>query len=87
MVGEGGTVQFTTTASGVNMRNFMYQWKKRGRRSFPNKVSGVNGAVLTIPNLAESDEGVYFCTVTNQWGNNVRSENVNLTVQSRYFKP
>ena len=80
MNGEGGTVQFTATASGVNMRNFVYQWRKNGSRSLPNKVSGVNEVVLTIPNLVESDEGVYYCTVTNEWGRSVRSNDVTLTV-------
>ena len=83
MIGERGTVQFTATASGVNMKRFEYQWRKRGN-SLPRKVSGVNGAVLTIPNLVESDEGVYYCTVTNQWGNSVRSDDVNLSIIGTY---
>ena len=84
MIGERGTAQFTATTSGVNKRNFMYQWRKRGSSSLPNKVSGVNGTVLTIPNLVESDEGVYYCTVTNEWGYNVRSDDVTLSIQSMY---
>ena len=83
MIGEGGIVQFTATASGVNMRGFMYQWRKKGSR-LPNKVSGVNGAVLTIPNLVGSDEGVYYCTVTDQWGNSVRSDDVTLSIKGMY---
>ena len=82
MIGERGTAQFTATASGVNMRNFVYQWRKRGSSSLPIKVSGVNGTVLTIPNLVESDEGVYYCTVTNQWDNSERSDDVTLSVLS-----
>ena len=58
----------------------MYQWRKRGSSSFPDKVTSVNGAVLTIPNLVESDEGVYYCTVTNEWDSSVRSDNVTLSV-------
>ena len=84
MIGEIGTAQFTATARGVNMRTFVYQWRKRGSSSLPNKVSGINGAVLTIPNLVKSDEGVYYCNVTNQWGNSVRSDDVTLTVQGLY---
>ena len=80
MIGERGTAQFTATASGVNMRNFVYQWRKRGYRSLPNKASGVNRAVLTIPYLVKSDEGVYYCTVINEWGNSVRSDDVTLVV-------
>ena len=80
VVGKRGTAQFTATASGVNMRNFVYQWKTNGS-SIPNKVSGVNGTVLTIPDLVPSDEGVYYCTVTNEWDNSVRSNNVTLSVK------
>ena len=77
---ERGTAQFTATASGINMGNFVYQWRKRGSSSLPIKVSGFNGAVLTIPNLVPSDEGVYYCSVTNEWGNSVRSDDVTLTI-------
>ena len=81
VIGEGGTAQFTVTASGVNMKNFVYQWKKRRGTSLPNKVSGVNGEVLTIPNLIKSDEGVYYCTVTNEWGNSERSGDITLGIK------
>ena len=84
MIGERGTANLTAIARGVNMRSFMYQWRKRGSSSLPNKVSGVNGAVLTIPNLVKSDEGKYYCIVTNEWGNSVRSDDVTLTVQGMY---
>ena len=83
MIGLGGTTQFTATGSGVNMQNFVYQWKKQ-KASIPSKVSGVNGAVLTIPYLVESDEGVYYCTVTNEWGNSERSVYVTLSVQGMH---
>ena len=85
MIGEKGTANLTATASGINMGNFVYQWRKRGSSSLPSKVSGVNGAVLTIPNLVKSDEGVYYCTVTNQWGSNERSDDITLTVQGMYL--
>ena len=80
VIGEGGTAQFTATASDVNMTNFVYQWRKK-HVSLPNKVFGVNRTVLTIPNLVESDEGIYYCTVTNEWGNSVSSGDVTLSVQ------
>ena len=71
---------FTATTGGINMNNFMYQWSKRNNASLPDKVSGVNGTVLTIPNVLESDEGQYYCIVTNEWGRSVESNNVILTV-------
>ena len=79
VIGEGGTAQFTAAASDVNMGCLGYQWKKKGG-SLPNKVSGVDGAVLTIPNLVDSDEGVYYCTVTNMW-NSKKSNEVRLSVE------
>ena len=63
------------------MNNFTYQWRKRGSNSLPDKVSGVNRTVLAIPNLAKSDEGKYFCTVTNEWGSKVKSNDVMLSVE------
>ena len=85
-VGEGATAIFTATASGINKRNFLYQWKKRGNRNFPKAVSGVNGAELMIPNSLKSDEGQYYCTVTNEWGRSVKSNDVTLTVVGMWLK-
>ena len=79
--GERATAVFIATASGVNINNFMYQWRKRGSNSLPHKVSGVNEATLIIPNLIASDGGQYHCIVTNEWGNSVESDNVILTVE------
>ena len=67
------------------MNDFTYQWKKRGSDGLPNKVSGVNGTVLTIPNVLESDEGQYYCIVTNEWGRSVESDDVTLTVEGTYL--
>jgi len=83
-IGERGTAGFTATASGIRRGNFLYQWRKEGSSSLPNKASGINGAVLTIPNLSESDEGKYYCTVTNEWGNSKRSGDVTLSVIGKY---
>ena len=84
LVGEGGTIQFTAEARGKGT-TFMYQWKKRGSDDLPDRVSGVNGTVLTIPNVLESDEGQYYCIVTNEWGRSERSNEVTLTVEGMYI--
>ena len=52
---------------------------KRGSDSLPDKISGVNGTVLTIPDVLESDQGLYYCIVTNEWGRSVESDNINFT--------
>ena len=85
-VGEKATAIFTATTSGINKENFMYEWKKRGNRNLPNKVSGVNKAELKIPNSLKSDEGQYYCTVTNEWGRSVKSNDVTLTVVGMWLK-
>ena len=83
MMSEGGTVTFIAKANGItDKKQLMYLWKKNGRnKKLPKKVSGHRSIMLTIPNLIEGDEGQYYCTVTNEWNNSVRSEYVNLTVQ------
>ena len=85
-VGEGATAIFTATASGINKENFVYQWKKRDNGNLPNKVSEVNEAVLMIPNSLKSDEGQYYCNVTNEWGRSVKSNDVTLTVIGKWLK-
>ena len=83
-VGKGDTAEFTATASGINMNKFTYQWKKRGGNNLPDKVSGVNGAVLTIPNIVESDRGKYYCTVTNEWNKEETSDDVTVVFEGKY---
>ena len=81
VIGKGRTAYFNATANGVSTSEskFMYHWKKRGS-NLPNKVLDVNGPVLTIPSVVESDEGQYYCTVTNEWGRSVESNDATLTV-------
>ena len=81
VIDEGRTAQFNATASGINEINFVYHWRKRGNDNFPNNVSGVNGTVLTILDLSIYNQGNYYCTVTNEWGRSVESNNVTLIVE------
>ena len=87
VIGKGNTAYFNATANGIStdISNFMYQWRKRGSNSFPDKVSGINGPLLTIPSIAESDEGQYYCTVTNEWSRSVESDDATLTVYGMHF--
>ena len=72
---------FTATANGINKINFVYQWKKRGNDFLPNKVLGINEALFTIPDLRISDQGDYYCTVTNEWDRSMESDDVTLIVK------
>ena len=86
VTGKGRIAHFTAIASGIstNEKNFKYQWKK-SNNSLPNKVSGVNGTVLTIPDVLESDEGLYYCIVINEWDRSVESDNIILIVQRMFI--
>ena len=88
VIGQGTTATFTAMASGINTSesNFMYQWRKRDSDSLPDKVSGATENVLIIPNVTESDEGQYYCNVTNEWGTSVRSNDVTLSIFGTYVK-
>ena len=85
VIGRGRTAYFNAMTNGINTSetNFMYQWMKRGS-NLPDKAMGVHGPVLTIPNVTESDEGQYYCTVTNEWGNSDVSGDATLTVFGMY---
>ena len=77
---ETETVQLTVLADGVKKESFVYQWRVKNKNDLPDKVIGVNGTVLTIPNLVKADEGEYYCTVTNEWGRSMESNAVRVTV-------
>ena len=82
VIGNGTDAKFTAMATGIstNKNSFVYQWMKRDSDILPDKVSGVNGTVLIIPDVHGSDEGQYYCIVTNEWGTSVRSNDVTLSI-------
>ena len=82
IIGNGTYAEFTAMATGVstNKNKFVYQWRKRDSDSLPDKVLGVNETVLTIPYVTNSDEGQYYCIVTNEWGTSVESNEVTLSI-------
>ena len=84
-VGEGDTAQLNATASGININNFVYQWRKKDSINLPNKLTGINGTILTIPNAQDPDEGNYVCIVTNEWGSSMKSNNIMLTVTGMHM--
>ena len=81
LIAEGGTAQFNVTAVGTG--EIMYQWKKRNANRLPEKILGEDTPVLTIPNLDKSDEGLYYCIVTNTLNNINESNNITLTVYGK----
>ena len=82
MISEGGTVTFIATSSGItDKKELTYLWERNGTNRLPDKALGYRSTILTIPNLMENDSGQYYCTVTNEWGNSVKSEFITLTIQ------
>ena len=78
LIGEERNVTFNASASGIG--TLRYQWKKRGSDRLPDKVLGNDTLTLTIPNIEKSDEGDYYCIVTNMWNRRVESNSVTLNV-------
>ena len=72
LVVPGQRATFTVTATGSNL---MYQWQK----DESDIASGANVATYTIDMVAESDEGEYWCVVSNA-ANSVTSTPASLTV-------
>ena len=83
LINRGGTVQFIASASGVGI--VMYQWRKRGVDKLPDKVSGEDTLVLTIPNIDKSDEGQYYCLVSNMWNRSMESNHVDLNIYGMLY--
>ena len=84
MLYDRETARFTATASGIREKNlFVYQWNKRGNVGLPDRVSASNESVLVISNLSKSDEGDYYCIVTNEWNRAVESDIINLHIEGK----
>ena len=77
---KGNTLHLTITANGPGKSNFVYQWKKRGGNSLPNRVSGEDTSEITISSVVSSDSGSYYCVVTNQWDNMTTTNDATVTV-------
>ena len=73
-LGKGNTLSLTVIASGPESKQFKYQWKKMNSNSFPTLARGLNTSNLIIPLVSASDNGSYYCVVTNPWGNTETSK-------------
>ena len=71
LIVPGQSASFMVTAVGDNL---MYQWQMDGV-----DIPGATSATFTIPSVAESDEGMYRCNVSNAAGA-VASDEAQLTV-------
>ena len=79
-VSKGGKVALSINARGEGKKSFTYEWKKLGSDSLPDTASGGNSTELTFTSVTQSDSGLYYCIVMNQWGTMVKSNNATVNV-------
>ncbi|KAG7251813.1 hypothetical protein CRUP_003877, partial [Coryphaenoides rupestris] len=72
----GGTVEFTCSAAGGT--GTYIEWLREGQ-SMPTNHH-VKDGVLRIENLEQSDEGIYICRATNEFGQ--AQDSAKLTIQA-----
>ena len=77
LVAEGKTAKLAINTTGKE--TLTYQWSRRGAGRFPDKALCRNTKELIIPEASRSDEGVYYCIVSNISNITVESDNVKLT--------
>ena len=80
VLAKGNILHLSVTADGPGKRKFKYQWKKRDSNLSPNRVIEKKTAQITISSVTSADDGLYYCVVTNQWGNMTESNNATVTV-------
>ena len=80
---RGNKLHLSVTANGPGSDQFNYQWKKMDSSSLPSTSRGVNSPNLIIPSVNPSDSGLYYCVVTNQWGNMMESKKATVNVQCK----
>ena len=80
---KGNRLHLSVAASGPGSDRFKYQWKKMDSNSLPSSVRGENSPNLIIPSVNSSDSGLYYCVVTNQWGNMMESKKATVNVQCK----
>ena len=78
-------VRFTVEASGTQPLSFHWQWKSTGNAEWQpvpldmERFQGTDTAMLTITSVQKSDEGEYYCNVSNCAGREMSEPSV-LTV-------
>ena len=76
-------LRLSVTANGPVSDQFKYQWKRMDNNSLPNTSRGENSPNLIISSVNSSDSGLYFCVVTNQWGNTIESKKATVNVECK----
>ena len=77
LVAEGKIAKLAINTTGEE--SLTYQWRRRGAGQFPDKALCRDTKELIIPEVDRSDEGVYYCIVSNISNITVESDNIKLT--------
>ena len=77
LVAEGKTAKLAIDTTGEG--TLTYQWRRRGAEQFPDKALCSDTKELIIPEVDRSDEGVYYCIISNISNITVESDNIKLT--------
>ncbi|XP_065904541.1 basement membrane-specific heparan sulfate proteoglycan core protein-like isoform X5 [Dysidea avara] len=73
--------KFTTTASGIGVENFTYQWQHNGE-----EMNGETGDTLNLNHITGKEGGLYQCIVKNQYGDSdVSSAELVVTITAPTF--
>ena len=78
-LGKGDMLALRLIAKGPGSGYFIYKWRKVND-TLPTTVEGEDTQNLTIRSVIPSDSGSYYCNVTNQWGNTVRSKTITVNI-------
>ena len=77
LVAEGKTAKLAINTTGEG--TLTYRWRRRGAGWFPDKALCRDTKALIIPEVDRSDEGEYYCIVSNISNITVESDNIELT--------
>ena len=75
----------SVAANGPGKSSFTYRWKRRGSTPFSSTATGKNSKNLKISSVTSSDSGSYYCTVMNQWGNMMNSDEATVNVLCKFI--
>ena len=78
------SITFNVIVEGLRNHSFTYQWYKRGSDSLPSTSTGQHTPNFTIKPVTQSDDGLYYSKVMNQWGKSVISNSVMLKVLCKF---
>ena len=84
MIVVNESITFNVIVEGLRDHSYTYQWYKTSSDSLPSASTGQYTPNLIIKSVTPSDGGLYYCEVTNQWGNSIASNSELLKVLCKF---